>query len=277
MAMPFDCCSHATYAPFMLCLVRGVGDIGSAVAHLLFRQDLGLVMHDEPQPTTIRRGMAFADAVFDGHAVLDGVRAVCTADLDCVKALLATREAIPVYVRDLGPLLATLQPAVLVDARMRKHSVAEVQRGLAPFTVGLGPSVTAGRHADAVVETSWEGLGTVITQGSSRALEGEPREIGGHARDRYVYAPIEGVFRTRLRIGDAVLRGQPIAEIDSVSLTAPLDGLVRGLTHDGVPVKMRTKVIEVDPRCRAAEVRGIAQRSRCIAEGVLAAIRAATR
>jgi xanthine dehydrogenase accessory factor len=67
------------------------------------------------------------------------------------------------------------------------------------------------------------------------------------------------------------------AEIDSVPLTAPLDGLVRGLTHDGVPVRMRTKVIEVDPRHRAAEVRGIAQRPRRIAEGVLAAIRATTR
>jgi hypothetical protein len=42
------------YDRAMLCLVRGVGDIGSAVAHLVF------VLHDEPAPTTTRRGMAFA-------------------------------------------------------------------------------------------------------------------------------------------------------------------------------------------------------------------------
>jgi xanthine dehydrogenase accessory factor len=125
----------------MLCLVRGVGDIGSAVAHLLFRAGYGVVMHDEPQPTTTRRGMAFADAVFDGQAVLDGVRAVRADDLARVKDVLTTGEAIPVYVHDLGSVLRTMQPAVLVDARMRKHAASEVQRGLADFTIGLGPSL----------------------------------------------------------------------------------------------------------------------------------------
>ena len=262
-------------AGVVIVVVRGVGDIGSAVAHRLFGVGHSVVMHDGAAPTTTRRGMAFADAVFDGQAVLEGRRAVRAADLDRVKAVLADREVIPVYVGDLGALLAALQPAILVDARMRKHAAAEVQRGLARFTVGLGPSLTVGSHADAVVETSWDGLGTVITEGSSRPLEGEPREISGHARDRYVYAPINGVFRTKARIGDTVHQGEPIAEIDSTPLGAPLDGLLRGLTHDGVPVLVGTKVIEIDPRHRTAEVAGIAERPRRIAEGVVTAIRTA--
>jgi xanthine dehydrogenase accessory factor len=158
---------------------------------------------------------------------------------------------------------------------MRKHAAPDVQRSLAPLTIGLGPSLVGGRHADVVVETSWEGLGTVITKGASRALEGEPREIDGHARDRYVYAPIDGVFRTKAAIGQPVRCGEAIAEIESMTLVAPLDGLLRGLTHDGVPVTVRTKVIEVDPRSRAAEVWGISERPRRIADGVLRAIRAA--
>lgn len=258
----------------MLCLVRGVGDIGSAVAHLLFREGYAVVLHDEPAPTTTRRGMAFADAVFDGHAVLEGVRAVVAADLDHVKHLLTAGDAISVYVRDLGLLLKILQPTVLVDARMRKHTLPEVQRGLAELTIGLGPDLLAGHHADVVTETSWDGLGAVISEGASRPLAGEPREINGHARDRYVYAPIDGVFRTKARIGDEVRRDQAIAQIGSMVLTAPLDGLVRGLTHDGVPVTVRTKVIEVDPRGATAEVHGIGERPRRIAEGVLSAVRA---
>jgi xanthine dehydrogenase accessory factor len=70
------------------CLVRGVGDIGSAVAHRLFREGYAVVLHDEPHPSTTRRGMAFADAVFDGHAILEGVRAVRATDLDGAKAML---------------------------------------------------------------------------------------------------------------------------------------------------------------------------------------------
>jgi hypothetical protein len=98
----------------------------------------------------------------------------------------------------------------------------------------------------------------------------EPREIAGHARDRYVYAPCDGVFRTKARIGDAVRKGEQIAEIGSMVWTAPLDGVLRGLSRDGVPVSVRTKVIEVDPRSREAEVRGIGERPRRIAAGVAA-------
>ena len=56
----------------LICVVRGVGDIGSAGAHRLFREGCRPVIHDDPNPTTTRRGMAFADAIFDGQAELDG-------------------------------------------------------------------------------------------------------------------------------------------------------------------------------------------------------------
>lgn len=254
-------------------LVRGVGDIGSAIACRLFGEGYGVVISDGPKPTATRRGMAFADAVFDGRATLEGVQAIRADSLEQVKSALAARQAIPVYIRPWGPLLKQLQPQVLVDARMRKHSRPEVQRGYAGLTVGLGPSLVVGRHADVVVETSWDTLGAVLTEGASLPLAGEPREIEGHARDRYRYAECDGVFRTKLHIGDVVRRGQPIAEIGPTVLTAPLDGVLRGLTRDGVPVKTMTKVIEIDPRGVAGDVRGIAERPGRIAEGVLTAIR----
>lgn len=159
-------------------LVRGIGDIGSAVAHRLFREGYDVVIQAEPQPTATRRGMAFADAVFDGHAHLDGVRAVGADGLECLNRLLGAYDVIPVYVGPLEPLLAGLGPRVLVDARMRKHSQPEVQRDYADLVIGLGPDLVAGHHAHIVIETSWEGLGTVITAGASLPLAGEPREIG---------------------------------------------------------------------------------------------------
>ena len=209
-------------------MVRGLGDIGSAVAHRLFCSGYSVVINDEPKPTTTRRGMAFADAAFDGSAILEGVEAVRVPDLSRLSKVLASREAIPVYVRPMRVLLKVIQPDVLVDARMKKHSEPEPQRGLAPLTIGLGPDVVAGRHADVVVETSWERLGEVILQGASLALRGEPRVLGGHARDRYVYAPFQGVFHTKFRIGDLVREGEGIAEVDGSILSAPLDGLLRG-------------------------------------------------
>ena len=47
--------------------------------------------------------------------------------------------------------------------------------------------------------------------------------------------------------------------IGDVPLRAPIDGILRGLTHDGVPVAKKTKVIEVDPRADLARITGISQ------------------
>src|SRR5262249_40442806 len=140
---------------------------------------------------------------------------------------------------------------------------------------GLGPNFVAGETTDLVVETSWEELGRVVARGGALPLRGEPREIAGHARARYVYAPVAGTLRASRVIGPAVEAGGLLAPIEATPLTAPLDGILSGLTRDGVPVRMGTKVIEIDPRGDSAVVHGIAERPARIADGVVLAIEAA--
>jgi hypothetical protein len=55
-------------------------------------------------------------------------------------------------------------------------------------------------------------------------------------------------------------------------LTTPLDGVLRGLTRDGVPITARMRVIEVDPRGPAAIVTGLGERPRRSAQEVLQAV-----
>jgi len=121
-------------------LVLGVNDVASAVAWLLWSEGKKVVLGSEPMPTVTRRGMAFADAVFDGTAVLEGVRAQRVDTVEAAEALLATRAAIPVFVGwVVEELVGVVRPDVLVDARMRKRVRPESLRGLAPLTIGLGP------------------------------------------------------------------------------------------------------------------------------------------
>jgi xanthine dehydrogenase accessory factor len=63
-----------------------------------------------------------------------------------------------------------------------------------------------------------------------------------------------------------------VARIDTVPLSVPLDGVLRGLTRDGVPVSASTKVVEVDPRGDPDLVRGIGERPARIAESVARAL-----
>lgn len=160
---------------------------------------------------------------------------------------------------------------------MRKRSPPEVQRGLAPLTIGLGPNFVGGKTTDLVIETSWgERLGETVQSRPALPLGGEPRPIAGYGRERFVYAPLSGVFRTTLEIGVLVERGEEVARIEDTSLRAPLSGMIRGLSRGGVPVSRGTKVVEVDPRGLGAIVRGLGERPRRIAEGVLTAINEAT-
>lgn len=255
-------------------LVRGSGDVGSAVAHLLFGAGYTVIIHDIPQPTVTRRKMAFTDAIFEGATLLDGVWAQRTDSLDDLELLLAVNRLVPIITLPLPSILESLSPAVLVDARMRKHQQPETQIGLAPLTLGLGPNFTTGETVHLAVETGrGESLGRVISHGTTDPLHGEPKDINGHARDRYVYAPLAGVFHTNLQIGASVSQGQEIARIDRTPLFAPITGVLRGLTRAGVPVVLKSKVIEIDPRQADAQTMGIAERPARIAQGVLQAIR----
>lgn len=254
-------------------LVRGSGDIGSAVAHQLYKSGYAVALHDSPLPMVARRKMSFADAIFDGNTTLEAVQASRVNNLSILRGILIQPTFIPVLVGDFNRLLSKLRPHILVDARMKKHSQPERQIHLAPLTIGLGPNFTAGRTVHTAIETAWgERLGQVLTHGSTCPLEGEPISIEGHSRDRYVYAPVAGKFSTSHQIGDVVTEGQEIARIGGTILHAPICGILRGLTHDGVPVEIKTKIIEVDPRLEHAQISGIPPRPAHIAESVLTTI-----
>jgi xanthine dehydrogenase accessory factor len=252
-------------------LVRGANDIGSAVAQVLFIAGYSVSLHETSQPTTVRRRMSFTDAVFDGYATLENVTAKLV-DIAGLTDTFAAHAVIPVCINDFSMLLEALRPNVLIDARMRKHQQPETQRGLAPLTIGLGPNFIAGETVDLGIETGWDALGRIVRRGATNPLAGEPRAIAGHARDRYVYAPGAGIFHTAYQIGDMVEKDDVVAQINSIPLPAPISGMLRGLTRDGVPVHLKTKVIEIDPRATGAEVTGIAERPARIAQGVLEAI-----
>ncbi len=259
----------------LLVLVRGIGDVGSAVAHVLFQRGYAVVIHEGPAPPTAhRRGMAFTDAVFDGFVKLDGIFACRIDTLDCIAEQASGRLFIPVVVGTFETALAAAPWFALVDARMRKCAIPQCQRGLAPLTIGVGPGFIAGETIDVAIETACgDHLGSLVENGSTSALAGDPLSIKGVGQERLVYAPADGIWHTRRSIGDIVEAAKLIGWIGETPIVAPLTGVLRGLTRDGVPCARGTKIVEVDPREPGeAVVRGLGERPRRIAGDVIAAI-----
>ncbi|HLH24556.1 MAG TPA: hypothetical protein VK066_18700 [Chloroflexota bacterium] len=258
-------------------LVKGGGELGTAVALALWRAGWRVVVAELPRPTVLRRQLSLAEAAFCGAVTRDGVRARRVAAPAEAVVLLRVPQSLPLYVGPLPELLRSWRPALVVDARMRRGVAPERQRHEAPLVVGLGPELVAGRDVDWVIETCpGPDLGRVIGVGAARPHAPLPRGAGS-AAEEYVRAPHAGLWRTDRAIGDEVAAGERLGWLDAASLRAPVAGCLRGLVHDGVTVPAGAKLVAVHPGDWRRKESGIGQRAAAVAASVLqlAATRAA--
>jgi xanthine dehydrogenase accessory factor len=254
-------------------LIRGGNDIASAGAHRLFTAGYSVVIHEAPQPLTVRRGMAYASAVYEGRVTLDGVIAEHAPTLKQALMLLRSRSAIPVLASAEGHTLTALKPQVIVDARLRKKERSTSRASDAPLVIGLGPGFTAGVEAHVVIETNrGPNLGRIITEGEADPYTGEPIAIGGHSKDRYLYSPCAGIFRTPLDLGARVEAGHVVGNVEGTPLVAKVGGIIRGIVKDGLSVSAGTKLADIDPRGDPTYLSELSQKAWIIADAVLSAI-----
>jgi xanthine dehydrogenase accessory factor len=257
-----------------LVIIRGGNDIASAAAHRLFTVGYSVVILEAAQPLTVRRGMAYASAAYEGHITLDGVTAEYAPTLERAQTLLQSRSAIPVVTGADGPILTALKPQVILDARLRKKDRSTSRATDAPLVIGLGPGFTAGIEAHVVIETNrGPNLGRIITEGEADPYTGEPIEIAGHSKDRYLYAPCAGIFRTPLDLGTRVEAGQTVGDVEGAPLVAKVGGIIRGVVKDGLPVQAGTKLVDIDPRGNQTYLSELSQKAWTIADAIVRAIR----
>ena len=255
----------------MLTLIRGAGDIASGIALRLWRSGIQVVMTEIERPTTIRRTVAFSDAVVNGEQTVEDVTAQRASGTKEAWEIL-TQNKIPVLVDPDCACLDAIRPDALVDAVLAKRNLGTAITD-APIVVGVGPGFTAGVDCHAVVETMrGHTLGRVIYDGPALPNTNIPGLIGGFAGERVLRAPADGVFHGLRRIGDLVEAGETVGTVAGVPMTATISGVLRGLLADGVTVKKGLKSGDVDPRGKAEYCRTASDKALAVGGGVLEAI-----
>ena len=257
-----------------LIIVRGGGDLATGTIHRLCSAGLRVLVLETTQPAAIRRQVALCEAVYEGEATVEGLRAVRIEALEQAQSVWA-QGAVPVLVDPEGACIARAKPEVVVDAILAKKNLGTT-RDMAPLTIALGPGFTAGQDVDVVVETKrGHRLGRIIREGAAIPNTGVPGVIGGYGAERVIHAEKAGVFRNVCAIGDLVSAGETIAEIETpdgirTPVTTRIAGILRGLLRDGYPVVPGFKVADVDPRKTELEnCFLISDKARCIAGSVL--------
>jgi xanthine dehydrogenase accessory factor len=257
-----------------LVVIKGAGDLATGVAHRLFRSGFAVVMTELPQPTVIRRPVAFAAAVFTGRTTVEGVTAVRTEPAEAIAV--AGRGLVAVVIDPQGAVVAALRPWAVVDAILAKRNTG-TRLSDAPVVVGLGPGFAAGRDVGYVVETArGHYLGRVIEQGEALPDTGVPGVIGGYGSERVLRSPIDGTFRATRAIGDTVAAGEAVGHVDGLAVPAAIGGVLRGLIHDGLAVAAGQKIGDIDPRGRREYCFTISDKARAVGGGVLEALLAAS-
>ena len=264
----------ADAAPAPRILVVGGGDVGSAVAHALFLRDARVLIAERAQSPHARRGMAFTDALFEGEAALEGVRARQVQDAAEVEACWDRGGCIPVVTLPESLLTAAIRFDALVEATMRRDPVRADVRGMAGFVVGLGPGYAPGSNCDVAIETQWgERMGQVLRDRAAAARSGGPRALDGVTHERFVPAGEPGTWHTSARLGQRVQAGEMLGTLNGEPVRAPIAGHLRGLSRDGVRVAAGARLVEVDPRL-TPELAGLGERPLAIARGVVEALEA---
>lgn len=260
----------------MKVVVRGAGDLGSGIVYRLFNSGFGVVAIDLPQPTAVRRKVAFCEAMRDGEITVEGVRAVRVGSIEDAGRFIG--NFVPLAACEGGSFPGWANPDVLIDARMLKApGVSSIDE--ASLVIGIGPGFVAGSDCHLVVETMrGPELGRIIRSGSARPDTGIPGLLGGETSRRLLRAPAAGRFEGLLKIGDLVEAGETVGFIHvdgdggTEEIKSIVPGKIRGLLGNGTKTDGGMKIGDVDPRGTEVGEEKISDKALAIGGSILEAI-----
>lgn len=259
-----------------LIIVRGGGDLATGTIHRLWSAGFRVLVLETAHPAAIRRQVSVCEAVYEGSAVVEGMKAVRILTAEEAEEVWKAGN-VPLLVDEEGKCIEKLKPAVVVDAILAKKNLGTA-RTMAELTMALGPGFTAGEDVDVVIETKrGHNLGRVIREGTAIPNTGIPGMVGGYAAERVIHAKEAGTLINVRGIGDIVEKGEEIAYIKTgihkIPVEATIPGIMRGLLRDGYPVTKGFKIADIDARKEELEnCFTISDKARCIAGSVLEVI-----
>jgi xanthine dehydrogenase accessory factor len=230
-----------------------------------------VVILEVEKPTMVRRTVSFAQAIYDGEMIIEGIKAkLAKSPEDAIDMI--DQEILPILIDPKGESIEKLKPLAIVDAILAKKNLG-THKDMASIVIGVGPGFTAGEDVHAVIETMrGHFLGRVILKGQAIPNTGVPGEIGGHDIDRVLRAPIEGEFKATRKIGDIVKKGEIVAYVGEKPVPATISGVLRGLLQDGLAVTPGYKIGDIDARDVAEHCLTISDKARSVGGGVLEAL-----
>jgi xanthine dehydrogenase accessory factor len=256
----------------LIILIRGGGEIGSAVAHRLSRSHFRVCIAETNEPLAVNRGTCFSEAIYDSTKTIEGVTAEkTTISLENIYKVWRNGK-IPIVADPDLSVKPFILPDVLINAMMLKRETS-TKMSDAPLVIGIGNGFGAGENVHMVIDSNQgNDLGRVIIDGKPAALPDKPKGIGELVDEGILWSEDSGTFISGKSIGDTVSMDDIVGKVDEVPLKAPISGILRGLIRNDVKVLAHTRLAEIDPVNTKSVCFSIRDSARAIAGGVLEAV-----
>lgn len=253
-------------------IVKSGGDIASGVIQKLHRTGFRVLVLEIENPTSIRRTVCFSEAIYNGKMEIEGITSVLVKNVVEIYHAWAN-DFVPVIVDPKGTYIEKFKPIAVVDSIIAKKNTG-TYKDLAPITIGIGPGFEAGKDVSVVIESNrGHNIGRLIFEGTAEPNTDMPGNIAGYTTERVLHSPDDGIISLEREIGDVVKKGDVIAYVNSQSIKAELDGIIRGLIREGTYVTKGLKIGDVDPRIEQLKnCYTISDKARAIGGSVLEAI-----
>lgn len=253
-------------------IIRGGGDLATGIAFKLFKAGFKVIILEIEKPLTVRRCVAFSEAVYKNEVIVEGIKAILAKDKEDIHRILDL-GSIPVYLDEKAKIIREIKPMVVVDAIIAKKNLG-TNLCMAPITIAIGPGFEAGKDINAVIESNrGPNLGKIIYKGKASENTGIPGDVMGHKEDRVIRAPNDGIVKSFYEIGDLINEGEAICQVGDEKLLTPFNGILRGMIKDGLYVKKGLKIGDIDPRCIKEHAYMISDKAKIIGDSVVETIK----
>lgn len=252
-------------------IIRGGGDLASGIAYKLHKSGYKIIILEIDKPLTVRRAVAFSEAVYENETMIEGIKGILAKDKDDIYRIWNLR-GIPVYIDGKGKIIEDFKPLAVIDAIIAKKNLG-TNKSMAPITIGVGPGFKAGKDVDLVIESNrGPNLGKIIYNGKAAENTGIPGGVMGYKEERVLRAPCDGIVKAFYKIGHIIDEGDTICQVGDEKVVAPFKGVLRGMIKDSLYIKKGLKIGDIDPRCIEEYAFTISDKARKIGEAVLEGI-----
>ena len=205
----------------ILVVVRGAGELGTAVACALWRSYVRTLLLELAQPTT-PAAPVFARAVTAKQAEVEGIWVQKAEQAYEFPNIWGTRR-LPLFIDPRCEVRGRLRPDVIVDAR-DGSAAADGQVAHATLLLAVGRPAAIGKEVHGAV-------GTGRTAGMVHWAPRTPEPHVGR-----VVAEADGVWQPERAAGERVVAGAVLGRLGGKPMATAVEGLLRGVRPAGTAV-----------------------------------------